>query len=152
MDIQNKRIFLTGGAGFLGSHLAERLIEMGNYLVVFDNFSSGKRRFIDELTRNENFYLVAGDLLKYPDLIRIMKGCDYVFHLAANPEVRLGVKEPHIDIEQNILSTYKVLQAMQGSGVKNIVFTSTSAVYGEALKIPTPEDYGPLIPISLYGS
>jgi UDP-glucose 4-epimerase len=145
------QIMVTGGAGFIGSHLIDRLIGANHEVVCLDNFSSGRQEFIeDSLERGLN--LIEGDLLNPMDIRKAVKGCDLVYHLAANPDVRLGVDNTNIHLEQNVLATYNLLEEMRRQGVVHIGFTSTSTVYGEALQIPTPESYGPLIPISLYGA
>ena len=146
-----KKIFFTGVAGFIGSHLAERLIDDGYKLVGADNLSSGRKEFIEHLLSNKNFEFVEVDILK-DDINGLVKGCDSVFHLAANPEVKIGAQDTRVHLEQNIIATYNVLEAMRLNDVNDIMFTSTSTVYGEASVIPTPENYGPLVPVSLYGS
>lgn len=151
MDLKNRKILLTGAAGFIGSHLADALVKE-NQVIGYDNLSSGHEKFIKHLKDNDNFQLVIADLLDGESLNREIRKCDMVFHLAANPDVKVGSEDTYIHLEQNILATYKLLEAMRKNGVKEIVFTSTSTVYGEAKKIPTPEDYGPLKPISLYAS
>jgi UDP-glucose 4-epimerase len=142
---------VTGGAGFIGSHLADRLIERGNELVVLDNLSTGRKEFLQQHRDNLNFRFHQVDLLT-DSIDNYFIGVNEVWHLAANPDVRAALKNTRVDLEQNILVTYRVLEAMRKSDVKKIVFTSTSTVYGEAEQIPTPENYGPLIPISLYGA
>jgi len=143
------RILLTGGAGFIGSHLAERLVKEGHSVVVFDNFSSGKIENLSRILRDVD--VVKGDLRSRSDLERAFAGgVDAVFHFAANPEVRVGDPKEHF--ENNILATYNLLEEMRRRGVRDLVFASTSTVYGEASKLPTPEDYGPMKPISLYGA
>jgi UDP-glucose 4-epimerase len=145
------RILVTGGAGFIGSHLVDKLIELGNEVIVLDNLSSGKKEFIQKHFKNPNFKFYKVDLLT--DKINdYFKNIDEVWHLAANPDVRAALKDTKIDINQNILLTHNVLEAMRVNDVKKIFFTSSSTVYGEANKIPTPENYSPLMPISLYGS
>ncbi len=146
------RIMVTGGAGFIGSHIVDRLMSEGHSVVVYDNLSSGRREFVEHHMGKENFKFVHADLLDFDTLSREMKDIDLVYHVAANPDVRLGAKDTKVHMEQNVLATYNVLEAMRKNGVGDIVFTSTSTVYGEAKVIPTPEDYGPLIPISLYGA
>ncbi len=146
------KIMVTGGAGFIGSHIVDRLVNSGEYVVVYDNLSSGKMEFIEQHMGKENFKFVKADLLDFDTLKKEMHGVDLVYHVAANPDVRLGSSDTHVHIEQNVMATYNVLEAMRLNGVRDIVFTSTSTVYGEASVIPTPEDYGPLIPISLYGA
>ena len=151
MPAKNK-ILVTGGAGFIGSHLVDHLIEKGNRVTVFDNLSSGKMGFIENHLENPDFTLIKGDLLDQEAIEKACEGIDFVCHVAANPDVRLGASDTRVHLDQNILSTYNLLEAMRKNNTKKIAFTSTSTVYGEANIMPTPEDYGPLIPISLYGA
>ncbi len=144
------RVLVTGGAGFIGSHLIDALLEEGFDVVCFDNFSSGKKEFIEH--NLDKIELIEGDLLNREDIKEALRGCEIVFHLAANPDVRVGVVNTKVHFDNNILATYNLLEEMKGAGVKEIVFTSSSTVYGDAEKIPTPENYAPLIPISLYGA
>jgi len=143
------RVLVTGGAGFIGSHLVDRLIKEGNEVIVLDNLSSGKKEFIQHHFNNPNFKFYKVDLLT-DEINGYFKGVDEVWHLAANADVRKALKDTEVDIKQNILVTYRVLEAMRKNNVKKIIFTSSSTVYGEAKKIPTPENY-PCKPISLYG-
>jgi UDP-glucose 4-epimerase len=153
MRYKGKKILVTGGAGFIGSHMVDSLMAHGASVVVLDNLSVGKRRNIKKWLHDPNFTLIVGDLLKIKEIEKAVNRCELVFHLAANPEVRLGVEDPRIHFEQNIVATYNLLEVMRKSKeAKTIVFTSTSAVYGDATSLPTTEDYGPLIPISLYGA
>ncbi|MFO8110623.1 MAG: NAD-dependent epimerase/dehydratase family protein [Thermoplasmata archaeon] len=151
MKLKERNILLTGAAGFIGSHLADALVQ-NNYVKGYDNLSSGKEELVKHLIDNDSFELVVADVLDMNRLKREMEGCDMVFHLAANPDVRLGMSDTYVHLEQNIIATYNVLEAMRQCGIDDIVFTSTSTVYGETEVIPTPENYGPLKPISLYGS
>jgi UDP-glucose 4-epimerase len=151
MPTKNK-ILVTGGAGFIGSHLVDRLIEKGNSITIFDNLSSGKIEYIKDHLENPDFILIKGDLLDQDAIEGACKDVDLVFHVAANPDVKLGASDTKIHFDQNILATYNLLEAMRKNNVKKIAFTSTSTIYGEACIIPTPENYGPLIPISLYGA
>jgi len=151
MPAKNK-ILVTGGAGFIGSHLVDHLIEKGNKVTVFDNLSSGKMGFIENHLGNPDFTLIKGDLLDQEAIEKACEGIDFVCHVAANPDVRLGASDTRVHLDQNILATYTLLEAMRKNNTKKIAFTSTSTVYGEASIMPTPEDYGPLIPISLYGA
>jgi len=150
--LTKNKILVTGGAGFIGSHLVDRLIEKGNKVTVFDNISSGKLQFIEHHLENPDFTLIKGDLLEQEVIEAACRDIDIVCHVAANPDVRLGATDTRAHLEQNILATYNLLEAMRKNSVKEIAFTSTSTVYGEASIMPTPEDYGPLIPISLYGA
>ncbi len=149
--LKGKSILITGGAGFIGSHLVDGLLQ-DNAVTVLDNFSSGKKDFLAHHFQNPNFHLIEGDLLDLAALEQAMPGKDMVFHLAANPDVKLGAENTRVHLEQNVLATYNCLEAMRKTGVRRIAFTSTSTVYGEAKVVPTPEDYGPLLPISLYGA
>jgi UDP-glucose 4-epimerase len=144
-------VLVTGGAGFIGSHLIDKLISLGYYVRCLDNFSSGKKEYISH-HKKKYFELIEGDVLDEKTLRSSMNDCETVFHLSANPDVRLGEKDTQVHFQQNIVATYKVLETMRSLGVKNIVFTSTSTVYGDAKILPTSEDYGPLVPISLYGA
>lgn len=145
-------ILVTGGAGFIGSHLVDRLIEEENRITIFDNLSSGKIGFIEKHLENTDFTLIKGDILDKEVIERTCRDIDLVCHLAANPDVRLGASDTKIHFDQNILATYILLEAMRKNNIKKVVFTSTSTIYGEAHIMPTPENYGPLIPISLYGA
>ncbi|HET8686612.1 MAG TPA: SDR family NAD(P)-dependent oxidoreductase, partial [Methanosarcina sp.] len=149
MPTKNK-ILVTGGTGFIGSHLVDRFIEKGSRVTVFDNLSSGKMEFIESHFENPDFTLIKGDLLEQKAIEKACKDIDFVCHVAANPDVRLGASDTRVHLDQNILATYNLLEAMRKNNTKKIAFTSTSTVYGEASIMPTPEDYGPLTPISLY--
>ena len=140
-------VVVTGGAGFIGSHLVDRLVKRDEHVVVLDNFSSGELEFLFDSI--ENITVVDVDLLK-DDFDEYLKGAKIVYHLAANPEVQLGITKPEVMQEQNVDVTERVLEAMKRTGCSRIVFTSTSTVYGDA-KIPTPEE-ADLTPISAYGS
>ena len=146
------RIIVTGGAGFIGSHMVDRLLSPDNEVTVIDNLSSGRMEFIGKHLKNPDFKFIKIDLLDLEKLKKAINGADMIYHLAANPDVRLGAENTKIHLEQNIIATYNVLEAMRVNKQQNIVFTSTSTVYGEAAVIPTPENYGPLVPISLYGA
>jgi UDP-glucose 4-epimerase len=151
MMLKNRSILVTGGAGFIGSHLVERLL-LDNEVTVLDNFSSGRIEFIEPYRDIADFHLLTGDLMTPKMLDRSVSGMDFIFHLAANPDVKLGAEDTHVHLEQNVLATYNLLEAMRKNEVRQMAFTSTSTVYGEAARVPTPEDYGPLLPISLYGA
>lgn len=149
--LKDLSILVTGGAGFIGSQLVDKLMET-NKVTVFDNFSSGKLEHIAHLQNNDDFRLIEADLFNEQALEEALEGKDLVFHLAANPDVKLGAQDTQIHLQQNVLATYALLESMRKTSVKKIAFTSTSTVYGEAQIVPTPENYGPLIPISLYGA
>lgn len=145
-------VFVTGVAGFIGSTLAERLLSTGQSVTGYDNFSTGQREFLTRFAEHKNFRLVEGDNLDIPGLTRAMAGCDTVFHLAANADVRFGLEHPSKDVHQNTLATFNVLEAMRANGIKRIAFSSTGSVYGEAQQIPTPEDHPFPIQTSLYAA
>src|SRR5664280_2157595 len=147
-----KRCFVTGCAGFIGSNLVDRLRHQGNWVVGFDNFSTGQEQFLDAAQSDERFTLIRGDLLDEVGLTKAMSGCDIVFHLAANADVRFGTEHPRRDLEQNTIATYNVLEAMRVEGIRRIAFSSTGSVYGEARVIPTPEDCPFPVQTSLYGA
>jgi UDP-glucose 4-epimerase len=146
------KVFVTGAAGFIGSHLAERLLAAGQTVVGWDNFSTGQREFLGAIPAGAKFQLVEGDNLDLPSLTRAMAGCDTVFHLAANADVRFGLQHPGKDLQQNTTATFNVLEAMRANGIKTIAFSSTGSVYGEASLIPSPEDHPFPIQTSLYAA
>ena len=145
-------IFITGAAGFIGSSLADRLLADGKRVVGWDNLSTGQERFIEGARQHPNFKFVRGDNLDLDALTAAMKGCDTVFHLAANADVRFGLNHPKKDLEQNTVATFHVLEAMRANAIKTIAFSSTGSVYGEASIIPTPEDHPFPIQTSLYAA
>jgi UDP-glucose 4-epimerase len=147
-----QRILVTGGAGFIGSNLVDRLLADGCRVTVYDNFATGQREFLAAAFRHPNFQLVECDVLDLPALKKAMAGHDFVFHLAANADVRFGTHHPHRDLEQNTVATYHVLEAMRASGVKQIAFSSTGSIYGEPEVFPTPETCPFPVQTSLYGA
>jgi UDP-glucose 4-epimerase len=146
------RAFVTGAAGFIGSHLVDRLIADGHEVVGYDNFSTGRAEFLADARRSGAFRLVEGDALDAARLTEAMAACTVVFHLAANADVRFGTAHPRKDLEQNTLATFNVLEAMRANAVPKVVFSSTGSIYGEAAVIPTPEDAPFPIQTSLYGA
>jgi UDP-glucose 4-epimerase len=146
------RAFITGGAGFIGSSLADRLLADGCEVVAWDNFSTGQERFVEQAATHPAYRLVRGDNLDPAALTRAMAGCDTVFHFAANADVRFGLQHPGRDLEQNTIATFNVLEAMRANEIKRIAFSSTGSVYGEAEIIPTPEDAPFPVQTSLYAT
>lgn len=146
------RVFVTGAAGFIGSNLVDRLLALGATVTGWDNFSTGQQRFLEEARKNPRFRLLRGDNLHLHALAAAMAGSDFVFHFAANADVRFGTKHPRRDLEQNTIATLQVLEAMRLSGICRIAFASTGSIYGEATQIPTPEDAPFPIQTSLYGA
>ncbi len=150
MTIEGSKVLITGGAGFIGSFVAEALSDKCDVLVL-DNLSSGRKKFIDALIKKHGVAFIKADLLS-DSIKQYVKNRDTVIHLASNPDVRSGIKNPSIHFESNVVMTQRLLEAMRSSKVNTILYTSTSTVYGEPRTIPTPENYSPLVPISAYGA
>lgn len=147
-----ERILVTGGAGCIGSELAEALVDLGHQVIVLDNLSSGKEEHIAALLSRPNFSFVQGDLLDLSLVDSLVDRCDMIYHLAANPDVKFAAGDPtDKDLKQNTLCTYHVLEAMRRRGVRRLAFSSTSAVYGLSERQPIPEDNATR-PVSLYGA
>ena len=146
------KVFVTGGAGFIGSHLVDKLIQDGHTVTCFDNLSSGNKKFLSHLKDNDKLTFIEGDLLDIDLLKNLIKSREVVFHIAANPFVRLGEEQTRLDLEQGPIATYNLLEAMRVNNIKKIVFSSSSVVYAETPPIALPETYGPTLPISLYGA
>ena len=147
-----RRICVTGGAGFIGSNLVDRLSAEGTEVVVLDNFRTGRREFLAGALQQGNVRIVEGDVRDQAVLDEALAECDAVVHLQANADVRQGLDHPNRDLELNTLATSAVLEAMRRLNVRRIVFTSTGLVYGEAPVVPTPEDCPFPVQTSLYGS
>jgi UDP-glucose 4-epimerase len=146
------RAFVTGAAGFIGSNLVDRLLAAGHQVTGYDNFSTGLRRFLDSARGCAGFRLVEGDVLDLDALKDAMGGADFIFHLAANADVRFGPEHPRKDLEQNTIATWNVLEAMRHTGARRIAFSSTGSVYGEPAVFPTPETASFPVQTSLYGA
>lgn len=140
---------VTGGAGFIGSHLVEKLVEEGWDVAILDNFSTGRFENVEHAFKTGRLRVIMGDA-KSVKLVEEADSLEYVFHLAANPDVR--ETSPSIHFHENIEATFNMLEYARKTGIRFFVFASSSTVYGDASKVPTPEDYGPLKPISLYGA
>lgn len=147
-----KSIFVTGGAGFIGSNLVSKLLNMGYRVTAYDNLSLGKIEFVEKHFTNPKFKFINGDLLNIDVLKENIANHKVVFHMAANSDINLNTHSTDVDLKQGTIATYNILEAMRINRIKEIVFASTSTIYGEPTKKPTPENYGPLLPISLYGA
>ncbi len=145
------KAFITGGAGFIGSNLADLLLQRGHEVVVYDNFSTGQKDFVKHQLDNKKYKLVNADVLDLKKLKNAMKGADTVFHFQANADVRGGIENTQIDVEQNITGTHHVLECMRMNNIKKIAFASSATVYGEPEQIPTPENIAP-VQTSIYGA
>lgn len=146
------KIIIFGGAGFIGSELAKKLHTEGNEVAVFDSLYTGKEENLSALKGKKGFSFIKGDVRNIEEIKKALAGQEFVYHLAANADIRGGMENTFLDFEYNAITTYKILEAMRNVGVKKIAFTSSSAVYGEPSVFPTPETYGPLRPTSLYGA
>jgi len=145
------KYFITGGAGFIGSHMTDALMERGE-VTVFDNLTSGRMDHLVLHQNNPTFKFVEGEISDLDHLIRAMEGHDAVCHFAANPDIARSMQETYLDIREGTILTYNVLEAMRKNGVKEILYPSGSGIYGDLGTIPTAEDFGPLLPISMYGA
>ena len=144
--------FVTGAAGFIGSTVVDRLLARGQIVVGYDNLSTGMIKFLEGALSNPNFRFMEGDLQDVETLNRAMREAEFVFHLAANADVRFGTERPRRDLEQNTIVTFNVLEAMRANGARRIAFSSTGSIYGEAAVFPTPEDAPFPVQTSLYGA
>lgn len=147
-----KRYFITGGAGFIGAHLANRLLGAGHAVTAYDDFSNGQRWHFGANAANPRLTVVAADVRDEARLEKEIAGHDVVFHLASNADIARAAVEPDIDFSNGTLLTRCVLEAMRKTGVKRIAFTSGSGVYGEVPATPIPEDYDRMLPVSTYGA
>ena len=148
-----QRILVTGGAGFIGSHLIDRLLADGHEVVCIDNLVLGRKENIAHHLQDKRFTFLEQDLLDLDALHAAFKRHKFttVFHLAANSDIQASLKDTRRDLDLTFMTTFHVLEAMRVAGVQDIVFSSTSAIYGNATP-PISEDQGPLFPVSLYGA
>lgn len=144
---------MTGGAGFVGSHLVDRLMSLGNKIYVLDSLTTGRFENIKQWQGHPNFSFIHGDISDERILTKVIENCETIFHLAAESDVRMSSIVPPKYFQHNICGTHRLLESVRKVGnIENFVFASTSSVYGDALKVPTPEDYAPVVPISVYGA
>jgi len=144
------RILVTGGAGFIGSHLVDSLVQNKLDVTIFDNLSAGNLKNLKQSMSAPNFHFIEGDLKNAEGVRKALQNVEMVYHFAANPEVR--EVDPSLHFRENQVTTFTLLECMREIGARTIVFASTSTIYGEASTQPTPENYGPLFPISTYGA
>lgn len=147
-----KKWFVTGGAGFIGSHVVDLLVSAGCKVTVYDNLSLSTDQYIKEHARTGKITFVKADLLDFDAVKAAMAGHDIVWHLGANTDIPSGFKKPRIDLDNDVIATWNVLESMRHHGIRQILFASTGAVYGESIQGSFKETSGPLIPVSLYGA
>jgi len=146
------KYFITGGAGFIGSHLTDRLIDEGNEVTVYDNLVSGERQWIEHHIGKQNFRFIQADLLDFETLKEAMTGHQVIWHLGANTDILTGNKVTDLDLKNCTIATWNVLEVMKQEGIKKLLFASSACVYGDAPPVSLAETYGPLLPINLYGA
>ena len=146
------KYFVTGGAGFIGSHVSDKLLAEGNPVTVYDNLVSGNKENIKQLVGKNRFAFIQNDLLNTTALNKAMKGHDVVWHLGANTDIPTGNKVADLDLKNCTMATKNVLEAMRANNMDKILFSSSACVYGDAPPIALTETYGPLFPINLYGA
>ncbi len=152
MSGSGTRYFVTGGAGFIGSHMVERLLRGGHEVTVYDNLSLSTGEWLDPVRAESGFRFVQEDLLDLEALTEAMRNHDVIIHLGANTDIALGTTKPRLDLDNCTIATSNVLEAMRDTGLRELLFASSSTIYGEIPVRPTPEDAGPVLPISLYGA
>jgi len=150
--VESKKVFITGGAGFIGSYLVDKLIDGGNEVTVYDNLISGKREWIETHLGRDDFSFIEADLLDFNTLKYSMEGHNTIWHLGANTDNRAGNRITDLDIKNCTIATHNVLEAMKQNGANKILFTSSATVYGDAPPVALTETFGPLLPIALYGA
>jgi len=148
-----KNVLVTGGAGFIGSHLVDRLMQEGHKVTALDNLTNGSLKNLKRWIDHPHFTFVKADLKDAENITKTIKNHSTIFHFAANPEVRIGETEPQVHFEENLMATFNLLETIKrNSSIRTLIFASTSTVYGRASVLPTPESYAPLVPISTYGA
>ena len=149
---KKKKYFITGGAGFIGSHLAERLLRQGHFVTAYDNLSNGRLALLENCLNQPRFRLIRGSVLDGAKLRTSLRKHDFVFHLAANSDIMASMNDPRIDFDLGIQATFSVLEAMRKCGIRRLAYTSGSGVYGERGYVKVNESHGDLKPISMYGA
>lgn len=140
IELSNKTILVTGGAGFIGSNLCEALLEKENQVICLDNFATGKRENIKEFLEDSNFTLIDGDIRKLADCLKATKDVDYVLHQAALGSVPRSIKDPITSNDVNVNGFLNMLVASRDNGVKRFVYAASSSTYGDSESMPKVED------------
>lgn len=151
MEVKGKKVFITGGAGFLGSFLSEEMLCQGASVTIYDRFSQGRSR-IQHLEGNPKVQIIQGDCGEYDKLLEAIKDSEWVWHLSSNTDIPAGLKDTMVDLRDGVVATRNVLEAMRHQGIKKMIFPSSGAIYGETHKGFRSESQGPTLPISLYGA
>ena len=147
------KYFITGGAGFIGSTMINKLLLDKNFeITIFDNFCSGRMEYINQYLKDERVTLIKGDMLDLPHLKEAVKNHDFIFHFAANPDIAKAMIETDLDLRLSVIATYNLMEAMRVNGISQIAYSSGSGIYGDVGYTETPEDFGPLLPSSMYGA
>lgn len=147
------RIFVTGGAGFIGSHVVDMLISQGYEVTVYDNLSNGKIEFIQQYLNYPRFHFIQADVLDLSRLVESLVGHDLVWHLAANTDIIGSHAQPERDLRDCTMAAFNIIEAMRLTGIQPILFSSTGAVYGDLCNdLSVSEAAGPLMPVSTYGA
>lgn len=144
-------ILVTGGAGFIGSHLTEYLLSLGHRVTVFDDLSTGRTENLSAVIKHPNLVFVKGDICKAESITPVLEGQELVFHMCDNSDIRFAAEHPQTYLDQNIYGLFHLMQAMRQHNVKKLIFPSSTTVLGDAKTIPAPETYGPLVPMNIYG-
>ncbi|MFC1904350.1 NAD-dependent epimerase/dehydratase family protein [Chloroflexota bacterium] len=146
------KCFVTGGAGFIGCHLVDRLMDEGSIVTVYDNLASGRREWIEHHLEKQGFCFLHADLLDFETLSAAMKGHEIVWHLGSNTDIPSGNRITDLDLKNCTIATRNVLEAMRQNDIDKIIFASSACVYGDAPPLALSETFGPLLPVSLYGA
>ena len=151
MNLRNKKILVFGGAGFIGSHLTERLVEAGASVTVYDNLKTGRTANLDRVWKNPGFRFIEADVREKKRVEETVPGHEIIFHFCDDSDIRSATEHPDTYVEQNILGLFYVLESMRKNGIRHILFPSSTTVFGELAKPPASESHGPMVPLNLYG-
>ena len=151
MNLKNKKVLVFGGAGFIGSHLTERLIQEGAEVTVYDNLKTGRTGNLTKVWQHPGFRFIQADVSERKKVEKTVPGHEIIFHFCDDSDIRSAAEHPDTYVEQNIMGLFYVLQAMRRNGIRLILFPSSTTVFGELAHPPASESHGPMIPLNLYG-